>query len=74
MAANAIRNRRTLPVDEVIGVAEILQLAGVSNRRVLRDWRERVRDPFPVPVRTLACGELWDARAVTRWLSERRSK
>jgi hypothetical protein len=58
--------------EDVVSVAEILELAGVSNRRVLIQWRERERRPFPKPSRTLKCGELWDRRAVERWLAESR--
>ena len=59
--------------EDVVSVAEILELAGVTNRRVLRQWREREKHPFPEPSRTLACGELWDRQAVQRWLERHRS-
>lgn len=63
---------KTVPAESIVSVSEILALAGVTNRRVLIQWRNRDRHPFPKPIRTLACGELWDGRAVERWLTEYR--
>lgn len=63
---------KTVPVESIIGVGEILQLASVSNRRVLISWRNRPKYPFPQPIRALACGELWDRRAVEAWLRDHR--
>lgn len=59
--------------EDVVSVAEILELAGVTNRRVLIQWREREQHPFPKPARALKCGELWDRQAVLRWLERHRS-
>lgn len=63
---------KTVPIESLVGVSEILELAGITNRRVLREWRERDRHPFPAPIRDLACGEIWDRRQVARWLEQHR--
>lgn len=65
--------RRLVPVSDIVGVSEILELAGGVTRHALLKWRSRARRPqFPKPIAELAAGELWDRRAVVRWLEEHR--
>lgn len=63
--------RKTVAIDDILGVAEVLELAGVTNRRVLSTWREEKQ--FPDPIREPKCGPLWDRQAVLRWLERHRS-
>lgn len=62
--------RKTVAIEDIVGVGEILEIAGVTNRRVLISWRTRPQKPFPEPIRQLASGELWDRRAVCAWLRD----
>lgn len=55
---------------ELIGVAEIAQLAGVSSQAV-GNWRARF-DDFPEPVAELRAGPVFDAHRVRRWLRRHR--
>lgn len=64
--------RTTVKIEDIVGVGEILTLAGITNRRVLIAWRARKPHPFPKPIRQLAAGEVWDRRAVAAWLRDHR--
>jgi chromosome partitioning protein len=55
---------------QVVGLAEVAQLAGVSPAAV-SNWRTRFSD-FPEPVQSLRAGPLFDLHQVRRWL--RRNK
>jgi hypothetical protein len=51
---------------EPIGVAEIGALAGVSRQHVY-NWIRRSKD-MPRPAVRLACGPIWDADEIRKWL------
>lgn len=57
---------RCVPVDELVGCAEIADWLGVS-RQTVTNWRARWAD-FPAPIADLACGPIFDWRDVERWL------
>lgn len=63
--------RKTIAIDDILGVGDVLELAGITNRRVLITWRREKQ--FPEPFRTVASGELFDKQAVLRWLERHRS-
>jgi hypothetical protein len=53
----------------LVGIAEIAEVAGVS-RQVVNNWS--TRDPsFPKPMAQLACGQIWNHEDVVAWLTER---
>lgn len=54
---------------ELVGVAEIAQLVGVSRQRI----NELVRsDPdFPAPEAELAAGRIWTREDIERWMAAR---
>ncbi|GGD28904.1 hypothetical protein GCM10010915_06240 [Microbacterium faecale] len=63
-----------MPIDDLlIGLAGIADLADVK-RQVVTTWRRRFghesSDPFPEPARRRGEQDLFDARAVARWLVE----
>jgi len=51
---------------DVVGLAEIAALAGVSPAAV-SNWRKRFPD-FPRPVETLRAGPIFDSHQIRRWL------
>jgi chromosome partitioning protein len=51
---------------EVLGVAELASLAGVS-RQMVRNWQRHSKD-MPKPVARLACGPIWDGKEIREWL------
>ena len=53
-------------LDDLIGVAEVGELAGVSSAAATM-WRLRHED-FPKPLLTLRCGTIYSRAAVTKWL------
>ncbi|TCP96419.1 chromosome partitioning protein [Sphingomonas sp. PP-F2F-A104-K0414] len=50
---------------ELVGVAEIAEMLGVS-KQVVANWRGR-KGGFPVPTATLKAGPVWTREAVTAW-------
>jgi FtsZ-interacting cell division protein YlmF len=56
-------------VAELVGVAEIAQMVGVSRQRI----NELVRsDPdFPTPEAELAAGRIWTRKDIERWMAAR---
>lgn len=56
--------------DELVGIAEIAEMAGVSAAAVA-NWRSR-KVGFPAPVAELRAGPIFEAPAVRRWLQRRR--
>jgi chromosome partitioning protein len=56
--------------DELLGIAEVAVLAGVS-RQAVANWRSRARD-FPVPVVELQSGPVFRAGEIRRWLRKRK--
>lgn len=61
---------RRLASDDLVGIAEIGEMAGVSAAAVA-NWRTRARG-FPEPVRELRAGPVFSARAVRAWLRRQR--
>lgn len=56
--------------DELYGIYEIAEMAGVT-RAAVANWRKRFRD-FPVPVKELRSGPVFDRGQVRHWLARRR--
>jgi len=57
------------PVDQLVGVAEVAQIAGVSHAAVVTTWM--VRHPsFPQPITRIKAGPIFDRRHVERWLRD----
>lgn len=59
-----------LTSDDIVGIAEIAEMAGVSPPAVA-NWRAR-QQGFPAPVKELRAGPLFSATAVRRWLHSKR--
>jgi chromosome partitioning protein len=55
--------------DDLIGLYEIARLAGVSSAAV-GNWRKRYKD-FPVPVRQLQSGPVFQQRQILYWLRKK---
>lgn len=51
---------------ELVGIAEIAKLAGVS-RQLVYQWTRRSRD-MPKPLAKLACGPIWNGAEIRSWL------
>lgn len=70
-----VREHGAIPVQDILGPAEVRQLAGGVTARSLKLWREGTnlsgRGPFPAPFRELEIGALWDRRAVQEWLERK---
>ena len=56
--------------DELIGVFEIAEMAGVT-RQAVTNWRTRARD-FPSPVAELHSGPVFRRSAVRKWLKRKK--
>lgn len=56
--------------DDLVGINEIADIAGVS-RQAVSNWRARFAD-FPRPVADLKSGPVFQARVVRAWLRRRR--
>jgi chromosome partitioning protein len=52
--------------DNLVGIAEIAELAGVTKQAVT-NWRMRF-DDFPKPVQTLQSGPVWNRETVEQWV------
>lgn len=59
-----------MPQEDLVGIHEIAQLAGVSSSAVV-NWRVRFAD-FPLPVADLRAGPVFLRDQVRRWLRKRR--
>ncbi len=59
----------TVNPDELVGVAEIADAAGVTRGRVSQ-WAAAGTLGFPAPVAHLAAGPVWCWPAVAAWLAE----
>lgn len=62
--------RPQMASDDIVGIAEIADMAGVSPAAVA-NWRAR-QQGFPAPVKELRAGPLFSATAVRRWLHSKR--
>ncbi len=51
-------------VRELVGVAEIAELLGMSRQRVHQLAK---RDDFPRPIAVLSAGAVWERRDVEKW-------
>lgn len=64
----------SIPVKCIVSGPEVRAMAGGVTHRTLQLWRQglnlRGAGPFPEPIKTVGVGELWDARAVVKWLEE----
>ncbi len=59
----------TKPKQELIGIAEIAELAQVGASAV-SNWRTRsITDPFPKPLAKLRSGPVFDKAEVVAWLA-----
>jgi predicted DNA-binding transcriptional regulator AlpA len=50
---------------DLVGVAEIAELLGVSRQRI--DAIVRTHDDFPKPVATITAGRIWLRKDVVAW-------
>lgn len=50
---------------EVLGLAEVAEMLGVTKQNVA-NWRNR-RDDFPQPIATLKSGPVWQTTAILSW-------
>lgn len=50
---------------DLVGIAEVAELLGVSTQRV--DQLARDHDDFPEPVAELAAGRIWERADVEAW-------
>jgi chromosome partitioning protein len=57
-------------MEELVGLAEVASIAGVSPAAVA-NWRRRFAD-FPEPVRSLRAGPIFDLHQIRRWLRKNR--
>ena len=57
---------RQVPVDQLVGAAEIADRLGVGKSTVVHDWRYRY-DDFPKPVAKLKSALVWDWEDVEAW-------
>jgi chromosome partitioning protein len=55
-----------MPTDNLVGIAEIADLAGVTKQAV-SNWRMRY-DHFPHPIQNLQSGPVWDRENVEAWV------
>jgi chromosome partitioning protein len=55
--------------EDLVGIAEIADLAGVS-KQVVTNWRHR-HDDFPKPIQTLQSGPVWNKEVIMTWLKNR---
>ena len=55
-----------MAVDDLVGIAEIAALAGVSKQAVT-NWRMRY-DNFPRPIQNLQSGPVWEREKVRAWV------
>ncbi len=56
--------------DELVGINEIAEMAGVSKQAVA-NWRARAQD-FPEPITTLASGPVFNRSGVRTWLRRKK--
>jgi predicted DNA-binding transcriptional regulator AlpA len=57
---------RRVPVDQLVGAAEIAERLGVKRSTVVHDWRRRHAD-FPKPVAQLKTALVWAWPDVESW-------
>lgn len=55
-------------MSELVGIAEIGELLGVSRQRVTQLAK---RDDFPAPIARLRMGPVWTLKAVRGWNKQR---
>jgi chromosome partitioning protein len=61
-----------MPQTDLVGIAEIAQLAGVTKQAVT-NWRARY-DHFPPPVQDLHAGPVWERERVEAWIKVHRGE
>lgn len=57
---------------EVVGVAEIAEMAGVTKQAV-NNWKQRYEN-FPEPIQTLQSGSVWKRDVIEDWLRRREKR
>lgn len=57
-----------LPMEELVGAAEVAEILGVSRQRVTQLV---ARPDFPAPVAVLAMGKVWARDDVEAWAEAR---
>lgn len=55
-----------MTTNQLVGVAELAELAGVSKQAV-NNWRMRYED-FPRPIQNLQSGPVWDREKIEAWV------
>ena len=61
-----------MATEQLVGVAEIADLAGVTKQAV-SNWRLRY-DHFPRPIQDLQSGPVWDREQVADWVKSFRGE
>ena len=61
-----------MQTDDLVGIYEIAQWAGVTPAAVV-NWRSRHTD-FPSPVSELRAGPVFKSSQIRKWLKNRRTK
>lgn len=56
--------------DDMVGVGEIAELAGVSTAAV-SNWQRRAPVPFPKPIKVLKTGSIWLLPDIITFLAAR---
>jgi len=57
---------RKVPVDQLVGAAEIAERLGAGKSTVVHDWRYRYPD-FPEPIAKLKTAMVWAWPDVEKW-------
>lgn len=55
-----------MPVDQLVGAAEIAERLGVHRASTVHSWIARYRD-FPAPIARLKGAHVWDWRDIEKW-------
>ena len=58
--------------EDVVGISEIADMAGVT-RQAVTNWRKRF-DDFPKPAQTLQSGPVWSREAAELWLKQKEGR
>ncbi len=61
-----------MPTDNLVGIAEVAEIAGVTKQAV-SNWRLRY-DHFPRPLQDLQSGPVWDREQITEWVKSFRGE
>lgn len=68
----------TVPLERLVGVAEIAERLGIPKQNIYRWIERRTATHFPLPIKELVMGNLYDLAMVEawyqRWTSTRRRR